>query len=164
MEDIFVQSVLTLEMEVEMHELNSNQEEFKQKLRQMARQQFEGKCVPGGFMQKGSTEIISFSAGLMQKSVIHYKVLLSCNLFHPVKEMLLRCKATNITQAGIKAISADDPENTPFIVFVPRMETNGDSLSDIVENDLIVACVIDFRITLNAAYVSVIAKFVRFIK
>ena len=78
--------------------------------------QFEGKCVIEGYIKKGSSIIISYSSGLIQRgNIISFEVVFECEICFPVENMIFNCVAKNITKAGIRAESSvENP--TPIVV------------------------------------------------
>ena len=117
----------------------------------------EGKCIQEGYVRSGSCKIISYSSGtIVNGSDILIEVVFECLLCHPVEGMLINCKITNITKAGIKAESIFD-DVSPFILFIARdySSQNEDFVSKKV-GDHIVAKTIGVRFELNDSYVSII--------
>ena len=73
--------------------------------------------------------------------------------------MLINCKATNITKAGIRAETPD--EISPVVIFVARDHHYMSSyFTNVKEGEDIVVRVIGQRYELNDKYISVIAELV----
>ena len=120
---------------------------------------YEGKCLVEGFIEKDSTNIISHSSGLIQRGTnITFVVVFECKTCFPVEGTLISCIAKNITKAGIRAESSDEIPS-PIVVFVARdHHYNSEQFNKIKEGDKFVARVIGQRFELNDKYVSVIAE------
>ena len=82
-------------------------------------EKLEGKCNKDGFIKPDSIRILSISNGEIQSDYAIFYVTLECLLCFPVEGMKMHVKATNITKAGIRAISADY-DLSPFNAFIAR--------------------------------------------
>jgi DNA-directed RNA polymerase subunit E'/Rpb7 len=123
---------------------------------------FESKCLVEGFIKPGSSKIISYSSGVVQRGTfIMFEVVFECEICFPVEGMLIQCIAKNITKAGIKAESATDVPS-PIVVFIAKdHHYNAEYFSEIQEGDKFTARVIGQRFELNDKYVSIIAEAVK---
>jgi DNA-directed RNA polymerase subunit E'/Rpb7 len=118
----------------------------------------EGKCMKDGFVEPGSTNIITISSGTLVNSDVKYIVAYQAMVCFPVENMVIECTAKNITKAGIKAIIVKYSK-TPMIIFVARdHHYNNDKFNSIEENDVIRVKIIGQRFELNDEYISVIAE------
>ena len=121
---------------------------------------FEGKCAVEGFIQIGSSKLITYSSGIVKGSNIEFEVVFECRICCPVEGMLLQCQALNITKAGIRAESSEE-KPSPIVVFITRDHHYMSSkFSSIEEGDKFVARVIGQRFELNDKFVSIIAELV----
>ena len=120
---------------------------------------YEGKCLVEGFIEKNSTKIVSHSSGLIQRGTnITFVVVFECNACFPVEGTLISCIAKNITKAGIRAESSDEIPS-PIVVFIARdHHYNSEQFNEIKEGDKFTARVIGQRFELNDKYVSIIAE------
>ena len=120
---------------------------------------YEGKCLVEGFIEKNSTKIVSHSSGLIQRGTnITFVVVFECNVCFPVEGTLISCVAKNITKAGIRAESSDEIPS-PIVVFIARdHHYNSESFNEIKEGDKFTARVIGQRFELNDKYISIIAE------
>ena len=120
---------------------------------------YEGKCLVEGFIEKDSAKIISHSSGLIQRGTnISFVVVFECMACFPVEGTLISCVAKNITKAGIRAESLDE-KPSPVVVFIARdHHYNSEQFNKIKEGDSFVARVIGQRFELNDKYVSIIAE------
>jgi len=120
---------------------------------------YEGKCLVEGFIEKDSAKIISHSSGLIQRGTnISFVVVFECKACFPVEGTLISCLAKNITKAGIRAESLDE-KPSPVVVFIARdHHYNSEQFNKIKEGDSFVARVIGQRFELNDKYVSIIAE------
>ena len=123
---------------------------IKETIEENIKNNFEGKCLVEGFVKPNSTNIITYSSGLITRgSNITFEVIFECEICFPVEGMLISCVAKNITKAGIKAESATDVPS-PVIVFIARdHHYMMDYFADIKEGDKIMVRVIGQRFELN---------------
>ena len=120
----------------------------------------EGKCIVQGYVKPKSIRIMTFSSGIIKGSNVVFDVVFSCEVCCPVAGMNLNCVAKEITKAGIKAESADEPQS-PFILFVARdYYFANDYFNSIEENEHFVARVITQRFELNDKYVSIMGELI----
>jgi DNA-directed RNA polymerase subunit E'/Rpb7 len=134
---------------------------IKDVLEKYIAQNFEGKCLDEGFVRPDSTQLTTFSSGLIQQgSQIYFQVAFECYVCFPVEGMLFKCKITHINKSGIKAVSATE-NPSPIDVFVARDHHFSQSgFSNLQEGDEFVARVIGARFELNEPFVSIIAEWV----
>jgi hypothetical protein len=123
---------------------------------------FEGKCLVEGFIKSGSTKIITYSSGLIERgNQISFEIVFECDICFPVEGTKINCIAKNITKAGIRAESADD-NPSPIVVFIARdHHYNNDAFNTIKEGDVTVIRVIGQRFELNDKFVSIIGELVK---
>ena len=130
---------------------------IKQVLEKAIALQIEGKCIIEGYVKPGSIAVITFSSGVISAADIVFEAVFECLVCSPVEGMILRCIAKNITKAGIRAETNEDP--SPVVIFIARdHHYKSDYFSSVKENDMIQVKVIGQRYELNDKYVSVIAE------
>jgi len=118
----------------------------------------EGKCMKDGFVEPGSTSIITISSGTLVNSDVKYVVAYQASVCFPVENMVIECTAKNVTKAGIKA-TLTKYTKTPMVIFIARdHHYNNDKFNSVEENDVIRVKIIGQRFELNDEYVSVIAE------
>jgi DNA-directed RNA polymerase subunit E'/Rpb7 len=122
---------------------------------------YDGKCLAEGFVKPGSSKIITYSSGLIQKGTqVSFQVVFECEICFPVEGMLIQCVARNITKAGIRAESPSETPS-PIVVFIARDHNfSHPAFANIQEDDAFTARVIGQRFELNDKYVSIIAELV----
>ena len=132
---------------------------IKQVLEKAISIQIEGKCIIEGYVKPGSVAVITYSSGVISAADIIFEVVFECLVCSPVEGMVLRCIAKNITKAGIRAETNEDP--SPVVIFIARdHHYKSDYFSTVKENDTIQVKVIGQRYELNDKYVSVIAELI----
>jgi DNA-directed RNA polymerase subunit E'/Rpb7 len=153
---VYIQSILTSKVVLSINEIGKN---IKQNLEKMISKNSEGKCIKEGFVQLGSTKVISYSGGNVNGEKIEFQTVYECMICYPVEGMLVECKTKTITKAGIHSEVIDKNGNIPMIVFVARDHHYKDTnFNDIKENANIVVKVIGVRFELNDPYICVIGK------
>ena len=152
---IYSRCLITRNVILPITEIGSN---IKETINKKIHDNYEGKCLVEGFIEKNSTKIVSHSSGLIQRGTnIVFVVVFECRACFPVEGTLISCIAKNITKAGIRAETNETP--SPLIIFIARdHHYNLPYLSTIKENDTINIRVIGQRFELNDKYISVIAE------
>ena len=122
---------------------------------------YEGRCIVEGFVKPGSSKIITYSSGTIQKGTeISFQVVFECDVCFLVEGMLIQCVAKNITKAGIRAESPTETPS-PIVVFIAKDHNYSiPAFASVQEGDVFTARIIGQRYQLNDEYVSVIAEFV----
>jgi len=121
--------------------------------------QIEGKCISEGYVKPGSSKLISYSAGLIERgNKISFHVVFSCGVCYPIINSQIQCKIVSVTNSGIRAESVDTIP-TCMVIYISR-DLNPKELNEMefVEGKIISVKVIGKRFELNDAFVSVIAK------
>ena len=127
-------------------------------IKNMLVDKIEGKCIKDGFVEPGSTKIITISNGTLLNKYAKYVVGYQAKVCFPVEHMIIECTAKNITKAGIKA-TLTKYTKTPMVIFVARdHHYNNDKFNSIEENDVIRVKIIGQRFEINDEYISVIAE------
>ena len=123
---------------------------------------FEGKCINEGYVKPGSSKIVTYSSGIIERGIhVVFEVLFECLVCFPVEGTLISCIAKNITKAGIRAESADESPS-PVVVFIARDHHYSNTYFNTVqEGDKFNARIIGQRFELNDKYISIIAELVK---
>ena len=152
--DIYTRTLVSKKISVEMKYVGIN---IKENLEKRLKETHEGKCIAEGYVRKNTIKIITYSAGKICTTGILYEVAFECYVCFPVEGQLLNCIATNITKAGIRATSLENP--SPFVVFISRdHQLTNKKFNTISEKDHFVARIIGQRFELNDPYISIIAE------
>jgi len=157
--DIYSRCLITRNIGLPITAINKN---IKETIENQVSTQFEGKCINEGYVKLGSSKIITYSSGIIERGTnILFEVLFECMVCFPVEGMLLSCIAKNITKAGIRAESADESPS-PIVVFIARDHNYSNAyFSSIQEGDKFQARIIGQRFELNDKYISIIADAVK---
>jgi len=132
---------------------------IKQTLENVIAKQVEGRCVVEGFVKPESSKIITYSSGTLKGSDIEYEIVFECLVCSPVEGMHIACVAKNITKAGIRAETAEDP--SPVVIFIARdHHLTSAYFANVEESNSINVRVIGQRYELNDKYISVIAEII----
>lgn len=135
---------------------------LKETIESVISTKYEGVCVVEGYIKPGSSNIITYSSGLIERgNNISFEVVFECNVCFPVENMQLTCVAKNITKAGIRAESADEIPS-PIIVFIAKdHHYNSQQFAEVKEGDKFTVRVIGQRFELNDKYISIIGELVK---
>ena len=154
---VYIKNVLQKKVYLSMSEIGK---QVKKNLENKLNNNLIGKCIPEGFIQPNSIDIISYSSGLIDGDNINYNVVFECMICNPVEGMNIECIVRNITKAGISAdsIQEDDGYN-PLNIFIARDHHYDDTyFNNIKENQKIIIIVIGSRFELNDKSIVVIGK------
>jgi len=126
----------------------------------VARTQYEGKCIQEGFVMPGTVSIAARDAGLVDGCLVHFTLGIACSLCLPVEGMKIACVAKTVTDtAGVRAELATKP--SPLVIYLARDHHYlREDYNSIAQNANIVVRVIGQRYELNDPYISVIAELV----
>jgi DNA-directed RNA polymerase subunit E'/Rpb7 len=135
---------------------------IKETIEENIKFKFEGKCVVEGYIKPNSSNIITYSSGLIIRgNSISFEVVFECEVCFPVEGMIISCTAKNITKAGIRAESATDVPS-PVVVFIAKdHHYTNNYFSEIKEGDNINVRVIGQRFELNDKYISIIGELIK---
>jgi len=132
---------------------------IKETLEKIISNTIEGKCIVEGFVKPNSTKIITNSSGIINGNNINFEVVFECDVCSPVEGMHIDCIAKNITKAGIRAETTNEP--SPVIIFISRDHHYSSTyFASIKPNQEIKVRVIGQRFELNDKYISVIAELI----
>lgn len=157
---IYSTSLLTRTVVVPMQQIGAN---LKDILEDKIKNSFENKCENEGFIKAGSSKLVTYSSGLVQKgNLVAFEVVFEAEVCFPVEGSILSCIAKNITKAGIRAESVDAVPS-PVVVFIAREHHNHNNsyFMSIKAEDRIYVRVIGQRFELNDKFVSVIGELVK---
>jgi hypothetical protein len=159
---LFIESVISRRFHFTITDLSlDDTTEFHSFVENKVKNELEGNCIDEGFVRPNTIKVITISSGLLNRSQVSYDIIFRCEIFHPVIDSVLSCRAISATRAGIRAISSDD-ETSPFIAFITREHNLKEKdYSKTEENHIFLASVIAFRFELNDKRVSVIGKLIK---
>lgn len=123
------------------------------------RRTLEGKCCAEGYVRPGSLSLDGVSAGKADGATVQYQVAVRMDVCAPVEGTRLKCKAQDVTKAGIRCVGLSDP--TPIIVFIARdHHVESAAFQAVGVGDVVEAIIIGQRFELGDRYVAIIAKLV----
>jgi hypothetical protein len=151
---LFNQILITKNIPISINNIGNS---IKETLEKAIAFQVEGKCIVEGYIKPNTVEIITFSSGLVNGSIVMFEVVFQCYVCSPVEGMHINCVAKHINKAGIRAEINESP--SPVVIFIARDHNYTSPLfSQIKENDEIKVRVIGQRFELNDKYISIIAE------
>jgi DNA-directed RNA polymerase subunit E'/Rpb7 len=153
---IYMTNMITRRVSLPVSKIGRN---IKSILEKIISSQIEGKCAVEGYIKPNSTKILTYSSGILSSDEVAFEVVFECLVCSPVEGMHIDVVAKNITKAGIRAETSEDP--SPIVIFIARDHHYKSSyFSTIKENDEIKIRVIGQRYELNDKYISVIAELI----
>lgn len=154
---IYSKTLITRKIPVNIKYVGSN---IKQTLENIISSEIEGRCIVEGFVKPSTTKILTYSSGLIDGVNIMFEIVFECLVCSPVEGMHIKCIAKNITKAGIRAETDEDP--SPVIIFIARDHHNTSKyFASVKQNDSIKVRVIGQRYELNDKYISIIAELIK---
>lgn len=154
---IYMQNVLTRKVRLPFNSIGSN---LIENIEKDLSNRIEGKCVPEGFVKPQSVRIVNYSAGIVFGKFVTFTAVFECLICRPVEGMKFKAIIKNITKAGIRCETREDP--SPVVVFIARdHHFKSKEFSQLKLDDTISLKVIGIRYELNDPYISVIAEYVR---
>lgn len=153
---IYMRSLITKKVCLPINMIGSN---IKENLEKSIAKQIEGKCIAEGYIRQNSTEIVTFSSGLLKDSYVNFEIVIQCMICCPVEGMLIDCEIKNITKAGLRAETKE--EISPVVIFIARDHHYSSELfNNVNEGDDIKIRVIGQRFELNDKKISIIGELV----
>lgn len=153
---LYAKSLLNRKISLPFHYLGKN---VKENLEKIIKKESEGKCIKEGYIKKDSTNIISYSSGLLKENFIYFDVVFECLICNPVEGMNIKCKSKNITQAGIRALAIEEP--SPVVIYVSRdHHYDNNYFNNVKEDEEINIKVIGQRFELNDEQISIVGELV----
>ena len=151
---IYVQNVLTRKVRLPFNIIGNN---LSENILLDLTHTLEGKCVEEGYIKRNSIRIINYSSGIVSCKYVIFTVMFECLVCRPVEGMRFRTVVKNITKAGIRCETKENP--SPVVVFIARdHHFKTKEFSEIKIDDEITIKVIGIRFELNDTYISVIAE------
>ena len=151
---IYSTMLITRQIPVEIVHVGTN---IKETLEKVIASQIEGKCIVEGFIRPNSTKILTYSSGMVKGSYIIFEIVFECLVCSPVEGMHISCVVKNITKAGIRAETKEEP--SPVVIFIARDHHNTSPyFSNVTDGADINVRVIGQRFELNDRYISIIAE------
>jgi len=155
--DVYMKQLLSTKVFVRITEIGKN---TKSNLEKLVVQKTEGRCIPEGYVRPRSVNVVKYSAGMINAAnpkLIEFYVLYECMVCNPVEGMMIDCKVTDITMAGVHAIVESDMPNRPLIeVFVARDHNfMNRKFAEVKEADKIKVRVVGKRFELNDPCITV---------
>lgn len=132
---------------------------LKSTLENVVKSQIEGLCINEGFVKPDSVRLLSYSSGILSGSNVIFETVFECKVCCPVEGLLIECVTKNVTKAGIRAETNDEP--SPVVIFISRDHNYTSSyFNNVKEDETITVRVIGQRYELNDKYISIIAEII----
>jgi len=152
---IWMKNVLTRRIQLPFHSVGSN---IRENIQAKIEENLYNKCSKEGYIKNKSIKILSYSSGLVIANDVAFEVMFECEVCHPVEGQLIKCKAKNITRAGIRAIYTRETPS-PITIFIARdHHYNNEAFLKVKENDDITIRVIGIRYELNDETIAVLGE------
>lgn len=153
---IYMQNILNRKIQVPFNKVGSN---LTENIITTLSRQIDGKCVQEGYIKPNTIRLINYSAGVITGNKVTFTVVFECLICRPVEGMKFKAVVKNITKAGIRCETKDNP--SPVVVFIARdHHFKSKEFAQLNIDDEINVRVIGIRYELNDQYISVIAELV----
>ena len=153
---VYMNALLTRKIHIPFNKISKN---IKEILENLIKKEIEGKCTVEGFIKPNSTNIKTYSSGILSANLVEFDVVFECLVCCPVEGMTIDCIVKNKTQAGIRALIND--EISPVVIYISRDHHYNNKYFNLVKDDEeIKVRVIGQRYELNDPQVSVIGEII----
>jgi len=152
---LFIPSIINEKITIPFNKMSNNMTRY---FESYAEKRIEGKCRNEGYIRLKSSNVISYSTGLLFSDKVIYDVVYSVEVCYPYENMEIDCKIKNITKIGIRAVISET--NNPIILFISREHNPDKEFDNYKENQIIKVKVIGQRFELNDEYISVIGELI----
>ena len=152
---LFIPSIINEKITIPFNKMSNNMTRY---FESYAEKRIEGKCRNEGYIRLKSSNVISYSTGLLFSDKVIYDVVYSVEVCYPYENMEIDCKIKNITKIGIRAVISES--NNPIILFISREHNPDKEFDNYKENQIIKVKVIGQRFELNDEYISVIGELI----
>ena len=153
MNKLFIKSIIHERISIPFSKISKNMTRF---FENYAEKKIEGKCRNEGFIRLHSSNVVSYSTGVLMSDKVVYNVVYSVDVCYPYEGMEIDCKIKNITKIGIRAVISE--HENPIILFISREHNPDKNFDDYKENEMIKVKVLGHRFELNDEYISVIGE------
>jgi DNA-directed RNA polymerase subunit E'/Rpb7 len=153
MNKLFIKSIIHERISIPFSKVSNNMTRF---FENYAEKKIEGKCRNEGFIRLHSSNVVSYSTGVLMSDKVVYNVVYSVDVCYPYEGMEIDCKIKNITKIGIRAVISE--HENPIILFISREHNPDKNFDDYKENERIKVKVLGHRFELNDEYISVIGE------
>jgi DNA-directed RNA polymerase subunit E'/Rpb7 len=155
MNHLFIKSIIHERIALPFNKVSKNMTRF---FENYAEKKIEGKCRNEGFIRLHSSNVVSYSTGVLVSDKVVYNVVYSVEVCYPYEGMEIDCKIKNITKIGIRAVISE--HENPIILFISREHNPDKNFDDYKENERIKVKVLGHRFELNDEYISVIGELI----
>jgi len=112
---IYVSSIVQESLSVPFADVGRNMEQY---FKSYAIEHLEGRCWKEGFIRPNSSKVVSYTAGLLNGTLIDYTVLYHVEVCYPYEKMELECIVRQVNKVGIRATLRE--KQNPLVVYVTR--------------------------------------------
>lgn len=155
MNNLFIKSIIHERIALPFSKVSKNMIRF---FENYAEKKIEGKCRNEGFIRLHSSNVVSYSTGVLVSDKVVYNVVYSVDVCYPYEGMEIDCKIKNITKIGIRAVISE--HENPIILFISREHNPDKNFDEYKENERIKVKVLGHRFELNDEYISVIGELI----
>jgi hypothetical protein len=108
-----------------------------------AEEHLEGRCWKEGYVRRGSSKVISYTAGLLEGISIGYQILYHVEVCYPYESMEVDCIVTSVNKIGIQAVIRE--RQNPMILYITREHNEKTKMDDYTTGQSIKARVLGHR-------------------
>jgi len=88
----------------------------------------EGRCWKEGYVRKGSSRVVSYTAGLLEGTSIGYQVLYQVEVCYPYESMQVDCMVQSVNKIGIQAVVRE--KYNPMTLYITREHNDKINMED----------------------------------
>lgn len=154
--DIYTQTTLMVTVSIPFENVGRDMEKY---FMEYAQDNLESRCQQDGFIRPMSTKIITYTAGMIRKNIVHYQVLYLFDVFYPYEGLELECLIKYVNRIGVQANLGD--RINPVEIYVTREHNQSVDFDALQVNQKIRIKVIGHRYELNDRFITILGELLR---
>jgi DNA-directed RNA polymerase subunit E'/Rpb7 len=150
---IYTQTTMNVTVSVPFENVGRDMEKY---FEEYARDNIEGHCHQDGYIRPMTCKIITYTAGMIRKNIVHYHVLYLFEVFYPYEGMELECLVKYVNRIGVQANFGE--RVNPVEIYVTREHNQQVDFDALSANKKIRIKVIGHRYELNDKFISILGE------
>jgi len=151
----YIPSVINVSISVPFQNAGRNMDSY---FVSYAEEHLECRCWKEGYVRRGSSKVLSYTAGLLEGTSISYQVLYLVEVCYPYESMEVDCMVQSINKIGIQAVVRE--KYNPMVLYITREHNEKINMDDYKIGQQIKARVLGHRYELGDSNLVVMAEMV----
>jgi len=137
---VYMPSIMNVSISVPFEQAGRNMNSY---FVSYAEEHLEGRCWKEGYVRRGSSKVISYTAGLLEGTSIGYHLLYQVDVCYPYESMEVDCMVTSVNKIGIQAVIRE--KYNPMVLYITREHNETIKMDDYTTGQSIKARVLGHR-------------------